>query len=138
MLITSCLYPILTQFLARCVHTHLITILENNCQGPILIRVSPIWMITQNHFVPPVMKYSAYSVATRKNNHVNNRHSETRSSSSPMLIRVSPLYDYYNLSVYYFFIFFRPLPFFPLLSTTHNHSPCKLNHSVTSLYSFQY
>ena len=28
-----------------------VTIMENNCQGPIFIRVSPIWMIVQNHFV---------------------------------------------------------------------------------------
>ena len=28
-----------------------VTILENNFQGPMLIRVSPIWMMTQNHFV---------------------------------------------------------------------------------------
>ena len=32
-------------------HTHSVTILENNCQGPIFIRVSPIWMMAQNHFV---------------------------------------------------------------------------------------
>ena len=28
-----------------------VTILENNCQDPVLIRVSPRWMMTQNHFV---------------------------------------------------------------------------------------
>ena len=28
-----------------------VTIMENNCQSPIFIRVSPIWMIIQNHFV---------------------------------------------------------------------------------------
>ena len=57
----------------------------------------------------PVMKYSAYSVVTKKKNHVNNRHSEAHSTSGPMLIRVSPLYAYYILSVYYFNIFYRPL-----------------------------
>ena len=25
--------------------------MESNCQGPMLIRVSSIWKITQNHFV---------------------------------------------------------------------------------------
>ena len=28
-----------------------VTIMVNNCQGAIFIRVSPIWMIVQNHFV---------------------------------------------------------------------------------------
>ena len=28
-----------------------VTIMENNCQGPIFIGVAPIWMIVQNHFV---------------------------------------------------------------------------------------
>ena len=40
---------------------------------------------------------------------VNIRHYESPSTSGPMLIRVSPLYGYYNLSVYYFCIFYRPL-----------------------------
>ena len=35
----------------RNTHTHRGTILENNCQGPMFIRVSPIWMKAQNHFV---------------------------------------------------------------------------------------
>ena len=41
--------------------------------------------------------------------HVNIRHYEGPSTSGPMLIRVSPLIGYYNLSVYYFVIFYRPL-----------------------------
>ena len=32
-------------------YNHCVTLMENNCEGPVLIRVSPIWKITQNHFV---------------------------------------------------------------------------------------
>ena len=32
-------------------HNHCVTPMENNRQGPVLIRVSPIWKIGQNHYV---------------------------------------------------------------------------------------
>ena len=32
-------------------HNHCVTPTENSCEGPMLIRVSHIWKITQNHFV---------------------------------------------------------------------------------------
>ena len=41
--------------------------------------------------------------------HVNIRHYEGRSTLGPMLIRVSPLYGYFNMFYYYFVIFYRPL-----------------------------
>ena len=81
--------------------------------GPMLIRVSPLYgyfNMSVYYFVifyrpllniPSDFKWSYFSV--------NIRHYEDRSTSAPMLIRVSPLYGYYNLSVYYFCIFYRPL-----------------------------
>ena len=81
--------------------------------GLMLIRVSPLYgyfNMSVYYFVifyrpliniPPDLKWSYFSV--------NIRHYEGRSTSGPMLIRVSPLYCYDNLSVYYFCIFLRPL-----------------------------
>ena len=51
--------------------------------------------------IPFHFKSSQFSVSIR--------HYEDRSTSDPMLIRVSPLYDYYYCSVYSFCIFYRPL-----------------------------
>ena len=32
-------------------YNHCVILIENNRQGPVLIRISLTWMITQNHFV---------------------------------------------------------------------------------------
>ena len=65
-------------------HTHSVTILENNCQGHMLIRVSPRWIMAQNHFL------------SRHNHYVHPTATPTveRSTSDPMFIWVSPLLVY--------------------------------------------
>ena len=93
-------------------------------------------LIARYEIFPQTLKGQMFCATTKKN-HVTIRHYEARSTSGPMLIRVSPLYCYYNLSVYYFDIFYRPLWYFALKWTTHNHRSNKQNHSVTSLYSLQ-
>ena len=89
--------------------------------APMLIRVSPLYgyyNLSVYYFVifyrplwkfPRELKWVEFSVGTMEMPHVNIRHYEGRPTSGPMLIRVSPLSSYFNMFVYNFVIFYRPL-----------------------------
>ena len=68
----------------------------------------PLW------YIPSDLKWFKCSVGTMEMNHVNIRHYQGRSTSGPVLIRVSPLYGYYNWSVSNFDIFVSRLYIFRL------------------------
>ena len=112
---TPPIFPYLTFLIARCKSFRLAVFFSPSF-SPMLIRVSPLYGY-YNYSVYPfcivyrplwnnrrALKYVFFSLGTTEMIPVNFHRYEGRSKSDPMLIRVSPFYANFNLSVYYLVI----------------------------------